>query len=223
MEIKALLFDFDGLILETEEPVYRSWTELYQGYGCDLPFDAFAATIGTAEDNIDLLALLEQQLGRALPHGEVASRRQKRERELIAAQQPLPGVHDTLLEARRLGLKLAVVSSSSRRWVERHLTRLSLLEAFDRLVTGDTVRRTKPDPELYQTALQAFGIGGHQAIAFEDSLHGVRAARGAGIFCVAVPTELTRRLPLAEADLVLSSLAELPLEALLATVIGSRG
>jgi HAD superfamily hydrolase (TIGR01509 family) len=218
MKIKALLFDFDGLILDTEGPVYRSWLELYQAYGCELPFDIFGAMIGTAEDPFDLLALLEEKIGCALPKAEITRRRHARETALIAVEQVRPGVIETLESARRLGLKLAVVSSSPRRWVESHLTRLGLLDPFERLVTGDTVRRTKPDPELYLAALQALDIHAGQAVAFEDSLLGVRAARAAGIFSVAVPTDLTRRLPLEEADLVLQSLAQPPLEALLATI-----
>ncbi len=215
MEVKALLFDFDGLILETEGPIYHSWMELYRSYGVELPFARFAETIGTAENTIDLLAILEEQLGHPLPRDEVAPRRRAREDALIAAEQVMPGVLETLESARALGLKLAIVSSSSRRWVEGHLTRLGLPGYFERLITGDMVQRAKPDPELYLAALKALGSRADQAAAFEDSLNGILAAKGAGIFCVAIPTELTRRLPLEQADLRLDSLADLSLQELL--------
>jgi HAD superfamily hydrolase (TIGR01509 family) len=215
MAIKGILLDFDGLILETEGPIFRSWQELYQSYGRELPFVAFAATIGTAENTIDLLALLEEQLGQTLPREEVAPRRRARETELVAAEPVMPGVREILASAQALGLKRAVVSSSSRRWVEGHLSRLGLGGEFDRLITGSDVQPTKPDPALYRVALQTLDLRPEQALAFEDSRHGFLAARGAGIFCVVVPTALTRRIPLDEADLRVESLAEVDLEELI--------
>jgi beta-phosphoglucomutase-like phosphatase (HAD superfamily) len=93
-----------------------------------------------------------------------------------------------------------------------------LLEYFAILKTGDQVARTKPAPDLYLAALDALGVRADQAIALEDSPHGVRSAQNAGIFCVAVPNQLTGRLPLEHADLRLTSMAALPLEELLRTV-----
>ncbi len=219
--LQGLFFDFDGLILETEGPIYRSWLELYQSYGCALPFEAFAATIGTAENTVDLLALLEEQVGRPLPRQEVA-RRRARETELIAAEAVMPGVQEMVESARRLGLKRAVVSSSGRGWVVGHLERLGLMPAFDRVITGSEVQPSKPDPALYLAALQALDLRPEQALAFEDSPHGVRAAKSAGIWCVAVPTALTRDLNLGQADLRLDSLAGVELEGLLEKVINAR-
>lgn len=218
--IRGLIFDFDGLILETEGPVYQSWQELYAAYGSNLPFEQWAKIIGTHDLLFDAWAELERQLGRPLNRAELETQRREREMALICAQPPLPGVRDYLGDARRLGLKVAVASSSSRGWVSGHLRRLGLLDNFDVIRTREDVARTKPAPELYLAALEALGLSAQEAVAFEDSPNGILAAKAAGIFCVAVPNALTSRLPLDHADLRLASLASLPLHTLLEQING---
>ena len=135
--------------------------------------------------------------------------------ELIAFEPVRPGVRDYLDAARRLGLGLAVASSSSRRWVAGHLERLGLADRFDVLCCAEDVTRVKPHPDLYVAALKALGAASVAAIALEDSPNGVLAAKRAGLFCVAVPNPLTAKLDLSAADIRLASLDELPLPALL--------
>jgi beta-phosphoglucomutase-like phosphatase (HAD superfamily) len=127
-------------------------------------------------------------------------------------------VTDYLEDAKREGLLLGVASSSTCNWVTGHLSRLGLYDYFDYIRAKDDVRVTKPDPELYLAVLEAMNIQADQAVVFEDSPNGIRAAKQAGIFCVAVPNGLTRQLSLAEADLCLPSLADLSLEELLPKV-----
>jgi HAD superfamily hydrolase (TIGR01509 family) len=127
----------------------------------------------------------------------------------------LPGVIDYLDSAEDLGLSLAIASSSPENWVRGHLARLGLYDRFDAIKTADDVKRTKPDPELYFAALNALGVQASEAIVFEDSPNGIRAAKAAGIFAVAVPNKLTAQLKLQEADMRMDSLADLPLKALL--------
>jgi HAD superfamily hydrolase (TIGR01509 family) len=141
---------------------------------------------------------------------------------LIAAAAVLPGVHDYIADARRLGLQLGVASSSSRAWVSGHLARLELHQHFVCIACRDDVPRTKPDPALYHAALAALGVRPEEAIALEDSPNGILAAKRAGLFCVAVPNALTCQLPLHQADLQIPSLAAFPLPRLLHT-IHSRG
>jgi HAD superfamily hydrolase (TIGR01509 family) len=223
MRIRALFYDFDGLILETEGPIYQSWRELYASYGVELPLSSFAHTIGVTENTFDLLGMLEERLGRRLPRQAIAPQRRARELELVSLQPVLPGVAEALRSARRLGLKQAVVSSSTRAWVGGHLERLGLRELFDGLVTREDVPQTKPHPDLYLAALRLLKATGDQAMAFEDSPSGVRAAKAAGIFCVAVPSELTRAMPLDGADLRIDSLAEKPLGDLLELIHRKSG
>ena len=111
--IRAIVFDFDGLILDTELPEFQSWQEIYQAHGCTLSFAVWATCIGTV-GAFDPYAYLEEQLGRTVDHAVVQAQQRQRCDALIAVQTVLPGVHDYLAEARRLGLHVGVASSSSR-------------------------------------------------------------------------------------------------------------
>ena len=216
--IRAIIFDFDGLILDTEVPEFQAWQEIYRAHGCELPLATWVTAIGTSSDVFDPCAYLETQVGRAVDREAIRLRRRQRCAELLRAQPILPGVHSYLVGGKRLGLHLGVASSSSRAWVLGHLTALQLSAFFECIKCSDDVPRVKPDPALYQAALTALGLQADQAIALEDSPHGVAAAKRAGLYCVAVPNPLTRELSFAQADLQLNSLADLPLERLLATV-----
>ena len=206
--IKALVFDFDGLIVDTEMSSYQTWQEIYAEHDCQLPFSTWAICIGGSPQLFDPCEYLEQQIGRPVLREEIRLRRRQRHIRMVEAQPVLPGVEDYLLSAKRLGLKIGVASSSRHEWVDTHLTRLGLIDYFDSVKCFDDVKRTKPDPELYLAVLDALGVHGQQAIALEDSPNGVIAAQQAGIFCVAVPNPVTSQLSLLHADLCLSSLTE---------------
>jgi HAD superfamily hydrolase (TIGR01509 family) len=214
--IKALLFDFDGTLVDTESVDLRSWREVFAAHGVELPVERFALRIGTLNgpngfDELD--ALLDAPCDR----DAVEVDRTRREAELLALEQLRPGVQDLLDEAMRRGLALAIVSSSSRSWVESNLRRLELHDGWRVLACadGDTTR-CKPSPALYREAIEVLGVRADEAIAIEDSPNGVAAARAAGIFCVAVPNPVTRPLDLSEADLLVESFEDLSLDDLLA-------
>jgi HAD superfamily hydrolase (TIGR01509 family) len=127
-------------------------------------------------------------------------------------------VEQYLQDARRLGLKIGLASSSSCAWVTGHLRRLGLLDYFDCICARDDVRLTKPDPQLYTLAASRLEVDPGEAVAIEDSPNGILAAKRAGLHCLAVPNELTRQLSLDQADLCVESLADFPLEKLLAAL-----
>jgi HAD superfamily hydrolase (TIGR01509 family) len=213
MRLRALLFDFDGLILDTETPELRSWQELWQEHGQRFPVERFLAEVGTV-GGFGAMSALEELAGPL--DAAVGARRSARKLALLEREQLLPGVSDYLEQARARGIATAIVSSSSRGWIDAQLARLGRSEDFDVIVTGDHDReRGKPRPTLYLEALDRLGAGAGEAVAFEDSPNGISAAKAAGIFCVAVPNGITAALDLAAADLVVSSLAELPFERLL--------
>jgi HAD superfamily hydrolase (TIGR01509 family) len=214
--IRAVIFDFDGLILDTEAPEFQTWQEIYCTHGCELPLSVWATGLGTSSDAFNPYDYLEVQVGRAIDREAIQLQRRQRYRELLKAQVVLPGVRECIAEAKRLGLRLGVASSSSRAWVVGNLTELGLSAHFDCIKCSDDVLRVKPDPALYQCAVDALGLRPEQAVAFEDSPNGITAAKRAGLFCVAVPNPLTRQLVLTHADLQLNSLAEIPLQQLLA-------
>ena len=219
MRVNAFLFDFDGLILDTEYPSRAGWQYVYREHGHELPADLWATVVGTTHAPFDPMAHLEGLVGEPIERDAVNERRRAHEIALIEAEELRPGIAEYLAAARRHGLKRAIVSSSNRGWVDMHLERLEQAVGWDAICTADRVPgRAKPAPTLYLEALETLGVTADEAVAFEDSPNGVLAAKAAGIFCVAVPNEVTRDLGLEEAgaDLVLDSLAELPPETLFA-------
>jgi beta-phosphoglucomutase-like phosphatase (HAD superfamily) len=148
-----LIFDFDGLIVDTEGPGFRAWSELYASHGCSLPFEKYSACIGTI-GGFDLHGYLEQQSGRSFDRSELEQACNARWLELMKEQPLLPGVTTCVSSAKTLGLKLAIASSSTQKWVTRHLRKFGLLDAFDAVCTRDYVTAVKPDPALYLLALE---------------------------------------------------------------------
>lgn len=216
MSIRALIFDFDGLILETEAPDFQSWQETFEERGVCLTFETWAPFIGQSAGAFDPYAHLETQLGRPVDRAALRVGRRRRFLELVEAQPLREGVLECLNTARRVGLRLAVASSSDRAWVEGHLGRRGILDYFHALHCREDVEFAKPNPALYLRALRQLDMAASEAIAFEDSPNGIRAAKRAGLYCVAVPNPMTAALLLDEADLRLDSLGALCLEALLA-------
>jgi HAD superfamily hydrolase (TIGR01509 family) len=212
--IRAIVFDFDGLILDTEEPVYRSWLEVYQAHGEDLPFERWVQIVGSTTAGFHPQHHLEERLGRPLPK-EVLDRRIDRRTEMVLAQKVLPGVVRHIEEAKAMGLKLGVASSSTNEWVRGHLARIGILDRFDCMRCRDDVANAKPEPDLYIAVLDCLGVLASEAIAIEDSPNGVLAAKRAGLRCVAIPNSITAGLDLGQADVQLASLADVTLAELL--------
>jgi len=214
--IRAFLFDFDGLILDTETASRAGWEWLYREHGHELPPERWAAIVGTT-GVWSPMDHLEELVGEPLARKELDERRYAHEISLIEAEELRPGIADYIAAAERLGLKRAIVSSSSRPWIDMHLSRLEHSIGWDAILTADHDRaRAKPNPTMYVEALDVLGVEADEAVVFEDSPNGVAAARAAGIFVVAVPNDVTRDFGLDDADLVLDSLADLPPDVLLA-------
>ena len=215
--VRGLIFDFDGLILDTEGPVFQSWVELFREHGAELVLDEWASVIGTSDhEHFNPFTLLEEKVGKVYSHERLESDRFAREMALCEKQSILPGVLDIIQAAEQRNLKLAVASSSSRDWVVGHLNRLGLFQYFEFIHTSDDVEKTKPDPALFNLALASLNLKHQEAIVFEDSPNGVTAAKAAGIFVVAVPNDLTRQLPLDHADIILNSLEDVTLDDIIA-------
>jgi len=218
--VKALVFDFDGLILDTEGPIYEAYREIYQAHGHDFPPREWQHVIGRAE-HFDPLDELERRLGRSLDRERLGAERRVRVRELVEAQPLLPGIVEWRGEARGLGMKLGIASNSSREWVLGHLARLGIGDGWDCVRCAEEVANPKPRPDLYLAVVDCLGVRPEDAIAVEDSPHGVEAAKAAGLYCVAVPNPMTADLDFSGADLRLYSLQELPLDNLLQRLGGS--
>jgi len=213
--IRAIIFDFDGLILETEEPIYLAWQKVYQSYGCHLPLESWTSIIGSSDYEFEPIAELERQLGKTVDSKAIQEQQRTYESEMIMTRSAMPGVREYLEDARRLGLKIGLASSSDCAWVTGHLERLGLLDYFECIKGSDDVQLTKPSPELFLAVLDKLEVEAGEAIVLEDSPNGVLAAKRAGIYCVAVPNVMTSELNFDHADMVLDSLEGIPLEELL--------
>ena len=215
-EVRALVFDFDGLILETESPAYQAWSEIYREHGQELPTALWLDYIGREGGWFDALAYLEGLAGPLPDRAALNARRDARKNELVAAVAEAPGLRALLAEGRARGLRLAVCSSSTPRWVVGHLERLGAARLFDHIQCRDRPDlRAKPAPDLYLAACAALGVRPDEAIAFEDSRNGMLAAQAAGMRCVVVPNALTSAMDLSGADHRSDSLASVSLAALL--------
>lgn len=213
--IQAILFDFDGLILDTETPIFTAWKQIYEEFGCPLTLEEYSGCLGSNHDHFSPYRDLEKKVGKTLPWDELRPRLAACYSELISQNDALPGVREHLAEASEMGLRIVLASSSTTEWVTKHLTRLGLFHHFEAIRTRDDVERLKPEPDLFLAGLEAIGADADAAFVLEDSPNGILAAKRAGIFAVAVPNQLTRALPLNEPDLRLDSLASLSLSELL--------
>ena len=214
-EFRAIIFDFDGTIVDTETPAYEAWRSVFEDYGCELPVEVWADCIGTADSGFDPFLYLGEQVGRQLDRQAVQAERRHRNRELMVRQEPLPGVREWLQDGTDLGMKFGIASSSPRRWIIPLLSQFELSDWFHAVAAGDEVLKTKPDPQVYRLAAQRLGVKPSQAIAIEDSPNGVMAAVAAGLLCVAVPNTMTAGLDFQQADFVFPSLADISLSKLL--------
>jgi HAD superfamily hydrolase (TIGR01509 family) len=205
--VRALVFDFDGLIIDTEGPVYEAWAEVYRQHGQELSLDFWKTIVGRGSNYFDPIAELEKRLGRPLEGDAIRAERRLRSLELVEALSILPGVLEWRTEARALGVRVGVASSSGRGWVTGHLERLGLAD-WDCIRCLEDVESPKPAADLYRSVLECLGVPPGQAVAVEDSVHGVEAAKSAGLYCVAVPSSLTADHDFSRADLVLASLSD---------------
>jgi len=214
--LKALIFDFDGLILDTETPEVLVWQSIYKEHGFDLPVDEWEKTIGGyGISNFDAAEHLSRLSSGQLDSVSLRSRYRKEADEIIHASPVLPGVINMIEQAKENGSKVAIGSSSPHSWVDTHAKRLGVFDYFDHVICADDVPpgRTKPNPDIYLKALEQLNVKNDAAVVFEDSLNGVLASRRAGIFVVAVPNPLTAKMGVT-GDMTVSSLAELSFQEL---------
>jgi HAD superfamily hydrolase (TIGR01509 family) len=205
--LKAVLFDFDGTILDTETPEFEEWRAAFRARGHDLTLEVWQHSVGTV-GAYDPCAHLADLTGGPLDHDALRQEVNARHQTRCEAQPLLPGVVDRVREARTAGLGTAIASSSLSEWVEGWLARHRIRALFDTVCTRDEVPQVKPAPDLFRLAAARLGVSPAQCLVFEDSPNGIRAARAAGMKCVAIPNPLTRHLPLGDADLVVGSLAD---------------
>jgi HAD superfamily hydrolase (TIGR01509 family) len=216
--IEAVVFDFDGLIFDSETHEYETVLELFTEHGADLPLEVWGQCVGREPGFFDPYAYLAERTGRVVDPVSLEERRRIAFHSRVERAGAIPGVEEALRAAHSLKLRIGLASSSNRGWVEPQLKRLGLWHYFQCVRTREDVERAKPDPELYRSVLRCLGVEPRNAVAFEDSPNGALAATRAGMYCVIVPNPITATLVFGEHDVRLESLMQAELADLLARV-----
>ncbi len=216
--IKGVIFDFDGLIIDTESAWFEAIGEIYHEHGSYLPLETWVKCIGTSHDAFDPYMHLAETAGIPVNIEEI-KKAALIKHDVIMQQRVLrPGVVDYLNAAQQLGLRIGVASSSHLAWVHRFMDKFGITEYFSCIRTADFVQKVKPDPELYLQALAALELKPEETIGFEDSPNGALAAHTAGLHVVIVPNSMTEGLTFGPHKLRLNSMAEKSLEEVIAFV-----
>lgn len=218
MTLQALVFDFDGLIVDTEGPGFVSWSELYEKFGQKLTLDDWRHATGYV-GGFDPGLHLETLLGQKLDWSLHAPRRESRNWELTLRESTLPGIERLMADARSRSIKIGVASNSGYGWVEQGLERLGLRHFVETIIARDMVLNPKPAPDVYLKAAQTLQADPHYCVALEDSEPGSRAAKAAGMRVVAIPNQFSERQDLSMADLVVPSAEDLSIERLVELVV----
>ena len=219
--MEALIFDFDGTIIESEGPDFQTWQEIFADHGAELPLAQWIGYIGTAAGTFDPYRLLAELSGRHVDKEAIRAVRRQRFRQLVSQQPLRPGVAALLDAAASSGIPMAIASSSTRDWVDWNLEQRDLRRHFRFVHTVNDVKQGKPDPELYLMTVAALGVRAAATVAIEDSYNGMIAAKRAGLTCIVAPNVLTQGIDFTEADLVVASLESITLDHLY-RLVGSR-
>lgn len=209
--MKAVIFDFDGLIVDTETPAFTAWCEIYRSYGVELLKEDWVQVVGTTYSRFHPVDHLNKLTGLSLDRDELTARKEERKGDLCEAMPALPGVRERIEEARDLGLAIGLASTSLKDWVDYHLQRVALSDHFPVRITRELVNKVKPDPEPYLKTMSELGVEASQTVIFEDSLNGVTAAKAAGATCIVVPNSVTAILDFPAADKRVNSLQDVRL------------
>jgi len=213
--IKSLIFDFDGLICDTETPELEAWKSIFDDLGYSFPIEEYLKSIGSIYNDLSPLRFLKEMSSKKIDMDAIAAVFKSRKIELINQEPLMPCVKQYLDDAKSSNINIGLASSSPFEWIDHHLRRLDIMDYFDCIITANDVQKTKPDPALFIKAAQSLKSNPEEVLALEDSTNGVTAALQAGIYVVVVPNPVTANFNFDNAHIVISSLCDLPLKSLL--------
>lgn len=213
--IKSVIFDFDGLICDTETPELKAWESIFDDLGYSFPTEEYLKSIGSIYNDLSPLKFLKKISSKEIDMDAIAADFKSRKIELIDQEPLMPCIQQYLDDAKSINMNIGLASSSPFEWIDHHLRRLNIMDYFDCIITANDVQKTKPDPALFIKAAQSLNSNPEEVLALEDSINGVTAALRAGIYVVVVPNPVTANFNFNNAHLVISSLCELPLKSLL--------
>ncbi|MBW8351899.1 HAD family hydrolase [Bacillus sp. IITD106] len=219
--IKGIIFDFDGLIFDTETHQYLVYQEIFNEYGSELPISLWQKEIGT-QTGFSPFHYLEGKIKRPINHENVQKDFRSRFYQILEQEKAREGVEEYLKEAKKLNLKIGLASSSTYQWVSSHLKNLGLFNYFDCIKTSDDVTHVKPAPSLYLLAAKCLGLTIEECLVFEDSANGALAAKRAGMYCVVVPNKVTSTMNFCNVEYIMNSMVDLPLNKVIDLVIKKK-
>lgn len=210
---EALVFDFDGLLLDTETPLFEAWSTTYESFGLE-PIDlaTWRGSVGLHDADparLDPLGRLLAHLGGRVSSADIERRRRSLRDQRLDDTDLMPGVLVLLDTAREAGLPVAIATSSPPEWVHRHLEARGILGRFEVIACAGGGVPGKPDPATYEKACRELGVDPTETIALEDSPNGVTAAIAAGLHCIAVPNLITAGCDFDRAHHVVASLVDI--------------
>ncbi|MGG2016790.1 HAD family hydrolase [Bacillus sp. S10(2024)] len=217
--LEAIIFDFDGLIVDTEMPEFAAISAIYKEYDMELPIELFQKYIGREYESFDWWSFLERKLSYTIDKEYLNQKKNVHVERLIQKEGIRPGIKHIIKQARNMNIRLAIASSSDKGWVIENLKRINLLDQFELIITGDDVVHKKPSPEIYKLVMSSLNIQSNKIMAFEDSPNGAIAALRAGIPCVVFPNQLTFNCTFPEGVTIYKSLSNVSLEALFETAL----
>lgn len=206
MQFSAVIFDFDGILVDTEWAIYEAWHRTFLNNGHPLPLETYTQCIGSDFETWSPKIYLEELTGKSFDWHQLDADRQIEIRRDLEMAGPMPGVVDLLEKLKASGTLIAVVSSSSHDWVDGWLDKLRLRSYFQEVVCRGDAPRIKPAPDLWLEAIRRLDLPGGDCLAIEDSLNGVKSAKEAGLNVWAVPNRTTACLDFSMADRVVASL-----------------
>jgi len=202
----AVIFDFDGILVDTEGAVYQAWAELFRESGADLPLNLYTKCVGSDHAIWDPKAYFEEITGTRPDWPPLLEAKNLRTRRLLEGSGLMPGARHWLDRLADLGSRPAVASSSSRAWVDGWLDILGVAEYFHSTHCREDVGALKPRPDLFLRAANALGVDPQRVLAIEDSHNGMTAALAAGMTVLVVPNEITRGQDFSAAHVLADSL-----------------
>ena len=204
--IRALVFDFDSLSLSEEAAEQQAWRESFLAHGTQLPDDDTPGDESALSPVPDFCKRLEQQLGGVVNRKKVRGEVAHRKAEILASETPSYGIIDFIERSAEIGLRLGIASDGMSHRVSAWLTRLNLDRHFSAVRCSGDHYETTPGPHIYFSLCNAMNVTPTESIAIQSSPGGLQSAKGAGLYCIAVPNKVTGSVSMDRADLVLLSL-----------------
>jgi HAD superfamily hydrolase (TIGR01509 family) len=199
--IKAVVFDFDGLIFDTETFIFQSMREVFLKHNLNLTLDDWCNKCIKNPDEYDAYTFFQECLGKSISREEIGKLHEREYIKVVNGKSARPGVEEYLIRCRELGIKIGLATNNHRKWIDMHLEKLNLTSYFDYICTREDVERKKPFPDAYLKVLEEFKVKSSNSIAFEDSPDGALAAKRANMYCVVVPNEVTKGLEFSNEDI----------------------